>query len=149
MDPVLMLSYYVQLGEHMRSSINCSSRPEPEAYPQQDRSHPRGALPCLRARLGRKAVCGVTSGEHLTESTVPNRVAHEDTPSVDVVDLDDAFEAITEEIKFDCPEFSPIDRIKLGLIQSTIGLVLFLGLIVLMESLLRWGPHLQTTNGSF
>ena len=45
------------------------------------------------------------------------------------VDLDDAFEAMTEEMKFDWPESSPVDRIKAGLIQSAPGLVLFLALI--------------------
>ena len=47
----------------------------------------------------------------------------------ELVDLDDAFEAITEEMHFDWPEFSPVDRIKAGLIQSALGLVLFLALI--------------------
>ena len=45
------------------------------------------------------------------------------------VDLDDAFEAMTEEMKFDWPEFSPVERIKAGLIQSALGLVWFLALI--------------------
>lgn len=45
------------------------------------------------------------------------------------VDLDDAFEALTEEINFDWPEFSSFDRIKTGLIQVTSGLILFLVLI--------------------
>ena len=136
MEPVLTLSYYVQLGEHMRSLMNCSSRPEHEAYPQQDRGHLCRALPCLPARVRRKAVCAMTSAEHLTESTVPNTGTQEDT-TVDAVDLDDAFEAITERMKFDWPDFSPIDRVKAGLIQSTIGLALFLSLIMLLESLLR------------
>jgi hypothetical protein len=125
-----MLSYYVQSGEHIRSSINCSARPERETYPQQDRRHLRGALPRLRGRLGQKPVCAVTSPEHLAESTVPNTVPRKDLMPAEVVDLDDAFEAITEEMKFDWPEFSPGDRIKAGLIQSTLGLLLFLALIV-------------------
>lgn len=45
------------------------------------------------------------------------------------VDLDDAFEAMTEEINFDWPEFSPVVRIKTGLTQVTLGLILFLVLI--------------------
>ena len=45
------------------------------------------------------------------------------------MDLDDAFEAMTEEINFDWPEFSPVDRIKTGLIQVTLGFILFLALI--------------------
>jgi hypothetical protein len=98
----------------MRSSINCSARPEHEAYPQQDRRH---------------LVCGATPPGHLTESTVPNTAAQEDLTPAKPVDLDDAFEAMTEEMKFDWPEFSPVDRIKAGLIQSTLGLLLFLALI--------------------
>ena len=45
------------------------------------------------------------------------------------MNVDDAFHAITEEMNFDWPEFSPADRIKAGLIQSALGLVLFLALM--------------------
>jgi hypothetical protein len=117
-----MLSYYVQLREHMRSSINCSATPEPEAYSQQERRH---------------LVDGVRPPKHLTESTVPNTMAQKDLMSAEPVDLDDAFEAMTQEIKFDWPEFSPVDRIKAGLIQSALGLLLFLALMVAFGFLQR------------
>lgn len=110
-----MLSYYVQLREPMCSSINCSARPEPEAYSQPERRH---------------LVGGVRPPEHLTDSTVSDTAAQKDFMPAELVDLDDAFEAMTEEMKFDWPEFSPVDRIKAGLIQSTLGLLLFLVFIV-------------------
>ena len=109
-----MLSYYVQLREHIRSYIKCSASPKHEADPQQDQKH---------------LVSGVTPPEHLTKSTVPNTAKQERPMPGEPVDLDDAFEAMTEEMKFDWPEFPPVDRIKIGLIQSALGLVLFLALI--------------------
>lgn len=45
------------------------------------------------------------------------------------VDLDDAFEAMTEKINFDWPKFSRVDQIKTGLIQVALGVILFLVLI--------------------
>ena len=109
-----MLSYYVQLREQMHSAINCSARPEQKAYPQHDRRH---------------LVSRVTPPMHLSESTVPNTAAQEEPIPAQLVDLDDAFEAMTEEMNFDWPGFSPVYRIKAGLIQSALGLVLFLALI--------------------
>jgi hypothetical protein len=99
----------------MRSSINCSAKPEHEAQPQPDPRH---------------LVCGVRPQQHLTEPTVPNTATQENPALAEVTDLEDAFEALTEEMKFDWPEFSLVDRIKAGLIQSTLGLLLFLALIV-------------------
>ena len=57
------------------------------------------------------------------------------------VDLDDAFEAMTEEMNFDWPKVSPVDRMKAGLIQSTLGLVLFLALITAFSFLHRSFIH--------
>ena len=74
-----MLSYYVQLREHMRSSINCSAKPEQEVLPQQDRN------------------------DRICEVTPP--VAREDITPAKVAHLDEAFEAMTEELKFDWPGF--------------------------------------------
>jgi hypothetical protein len=109
-----MLSYYVQLREHMRSSINCSARREHEPYPQQDQRH---------------LFSGVTPPKHLRESTVPRTATQDDPMPAGPVELDDAFEAMTDEMNFDWPEVSPVGRIKAGVIQSTLGLVLFLVLI--------------------
>src|SRR6516165_1875779 len=114
MEPVLTLSYYLQLREHMRSSINCSARPEREPHPQQAQRH---------------LVSGVTPPKYLSESTVPHTATQDDPMSAGPVELDDAFEAMTEEMNFDWPEVSRVDRMKAGLIQSTLGLVLFLALI--------------------
>jgi hypothetical protein len=109
-----MLSYYVQLREHLRSSISGSAKPEHEPHPRPDRRH---------------LTCGLEPSQHLTEKTIPNTVAPPDTTPAEVVDLQDAFEAMTEEINIDWPEFSPLDRLKVGLIESTLGLLLFLALI--------------------
>jgi hypothetical protein len=57
------------------------------------------------------------------------------------VDLDDAFEAMTEEMNFDWPEVSPVDRMKAGLIQATLGLVLFLTMIAALSFLHRSFIH--------
>lgn len=95
----------------MRSSMNCSARPEQEAYPQQDR---------------RRLVSAATPPKHPSESTV-SKTATQQAPMP--TDLDEAFEAMTEEINFDWSECSPGHRIKAGLIQSALGLVLFLALI--------------------
>lgn len=114
MEPVLLFSYYAQVREHLRSAINCSATLEHEAHPHQDRRH---------------LICGVTPQDHLTESTVPDTATQDNPMPAGPVDLDDAFEAMTEEINFDWPEFSPVDRIKTGLTQVTLGLILFLVLI--------------------
>ena len=74
-----MLSYYVQSREHMRSSINCSAKPEHEAIPQQDLND---------------LICTVTPPVG-RENATPAKVTH----------LDEAFEAMTEELKFDWPHF--------------------------------------------
>lgn len=119
-----MLSYYGQLREHMRSSISVSAKPEPEARPHGERRH---------------LICDVEPSQHLTEETVPNTppslrygatgVVQQDTTPAEVVDLHDAFEAMTEEINIDWPEFSLLDRFKVGLVQLTLGLLVFLALI--------------------
>ena len=109
-----MLSYYVQLREYLRSSMSCSATPEPGLNRQQDLT-----------RLLR----GNAAPQHLTESTISSPAAREDATPTEAGDLDEAFESITEEIKFDWPEFSRADRIRAGLIESTLGLLLFLGLI--------------------
>ena len=59
------------------------------------------------------------------------------------VELDDAFEAMTEAMNFDWPEVSPVDRMKAGLIQSTLGLVLFLALIAAFSFLHQSFIHQQ------
>ena len=109
-----MLSYYVQLREYLHSSMSCSATPEPGLNRQQDLT-----------RLLR----GDAAPQHLTESTVPNPGALEDATPAEAGDLDDAFEAMTEKMKFNWPEFSPFDGINAGLIESTLGLLLFLALI--------------------
>ena len=116
----------------MRSSINSSDKPEREAYPQQDRRH---------------LVSAVTPPEHPRESAVPNTAAQEALKPTDVIGLDDAFEAMTEDMKFDWPEFSPADRIKAGLIQSTLGLLLFVVLIATF-GFLAPKPHPLTVNSA-
>jgi hypothetical protein len=125
MELSLMLSHYLQSREHLRSVINCSPTPEHNAHGYQDRGH-----------LAR----GVTAPEPLPTPAVPN-TAEEDTTPVEVVDLNDAFAAMTAAMKFDWPEFSPTDRIKAGLIESALGLVLFLAMIaataLLHRSLIR------------
>jgi len=114
MEPVLLFSYYAQLPEHLRSAINCSVTPEKEAHLYQDRRH---------------LICAVTPPDHLTESTVPNTAIPEKPMPAGPVDLDDAFEAMTEKINFDWPKFSRVDQIKTGLIQVVLGVILFLVLI--------------------
>ena len=109
-----MLSYYLQLREHMRSAVARSAGPERDAHPQQHRSD---------------LICEAKPAGHLPETTGQNVAAHEDTTPAEAVDLDNAFEAMTEEMKFDWPASSHVDRITAGLIQSTVGLLLFLALI--------------------
>jgi len=110
-----MLSYYLQLREHIRSSIDGLAKPEHEAQPLPDRRH---------------LVCGGTPQQRLAESTIPSTAVQETPTPAESVDLDEALEAMSEEMQFDWPEVSPVDRIKAGLIQSTLGLFLFLALIV-------------------
>lgn len=114
MEPVLVLSYYVQLQEYLRSSVSCSATPEPRLIRQQDLT---------------RLLCSDAAPLHLTESNIPDAAAREDATPAEAGDLDEAFETIIEEMKFDWPEFSPTDRIRAGLIESTLGLLLFLGLI--------------------
>ena len=74
-----MLSYYVQSREHMCSFINCPAKPEHDALPQQDRND---LIYTVTPPVGR-------------DDTTPAKVTH----------LDEAFEAMTEELKFDWPDF--------------------------------------------
>ena len=109
MEPVLMLSYYVQLREHIRSSINCSTKPEHEAHPQQNRTD---------------LICEVTPQE-----------AQEDTTPAKVVHLDEAFKAMTEELKFDWPDFfdwKPVVTFK------EVGVVVFLFVALIGIAVLCW-----------
>jgi hypothetical protein len=79
----------------------------------------------------------VTPPEPLSARAVPDAAAQEDTAPVEVVDLNDAFEPASAEMKFAWPEFSPIDRIKVGLIESALGLLLFLAMIAAADLLHR------------
>jgi len=108
-----MLSYYLRLRERMRSAIDCSAGPEHDTHPQQDRSD---------------LTWEVNPPEH-PETTGQKAAAQEDTTPAEVVDLNDALEAMAEEMKFDWPEFLPVDRIRAGLIQSALGVLIFLALI--------------------
>jgi hypothetical protein len=104
-----MLSYYVQLREHTRSSINCAAKPEHEAHPQQNRNN------------------------LISEVTPP--IAQEDTAPAKVVHLDEALEAMTEELKFDWPDFfdwKPVVTFK------EVGLVVFLFVALIGIAVLCW-----------
>ena len=109
MEPVLMLSYYVQLREHMRSSINRAAKPENEAHPQQNRNN------------------------LISEVTPP--IAQAETTSAKVGHLDEAFETMTEELKFDWPDFfdwKPVVTFK------EVGVVVFLFVALIGIAVLCW-----------
>ena len=67
--------------------------------------------------------------------------ALKDTNPGEPVDLEDAFLATTEELNFDFPEPSPVDRIKAGLMEATIGSLLFVGLLVALCCLAHIGDR--------
>ena len=86
----------------MRSSTSCSAKPEHEGHPPQERND---------------LICEVTPP-----------VTKEDAAPAKVVHLDEAFEAMTAELKFDWPDFfdwNPVVTFK----EVSRLLVLFVALI--------------------
>ncbi|MBV9874220.1 MAG: hypothetical protein JO025_05790 [Verrucomicrobia bacterium] len=120
MEPVLTLTYYAQLREQMHSWISWSAEADPAAVLVRTPTH----LLCVQ---------GTPHGS--AKATVQTAAAGGHSQSPEVTDLDEAFEAMTEKIDFHWPKFSRVHRIKAGLIESVLGLLLFLGLILLMEGL--------------
>ncbi|MBV8813688.1 MAG: hypothetical protein JO271_04280 [Verrucomicrobia bacterium] len=102
------LTCYVQLREQFRSSMTPFLETGRESVPEQDRD---------------QAVGSQASSRHPMEA--PNSLAPKDTNPGELVNLEDAFLAITEELNFDFPEPSRVDRIKAGLIEVTIRLAPF------------------------
>ena len=47
---------------------------------------------------------------------------------------DREFVKISEEMKFDWPEFLPVERIKAGITEITLGLMVFAALVVFCRS---------------
>jgi hypothetical protein len=121
MEPVLTLTYYAQLREQMRSWMRRPTQAEPTPVNVRTQTH----LFCTQ---------GTPQGG---TNTNPEKSAAGAERQSEVTDLDEAFEAITEKINFHWPKISPSHRVKAGIIKSTLGLLLFIGLILLMEGLLR------------
>jgi hypothetical protein len=48
--------------------------------------------------------------------------------------LDREFVDICEEMKFDWPEFLPVERIKAGITEIALGLIVFAALVVFCRS---------------
>ena len=113
MEPMFTLTCYVQLREQFRSSVTPFLETGRESLPEQDRD---------------QAVGSQASSRHPMEA--PNSLALKDTNPGELVNLEDAFLAITEELNFDFPEPSRVDRIKAGIMEATIGSLLFVGLPV-------------------
>ncbi|MBV9273592.1 MAG: hypothetical protein JO333_06840 [Verrucomicrobia bacterium] len=60
----------------------------------------------------------------------PSATFRLNTNNRELVSLENAFLAITGELNFNLPEPSRIDRIKAGFIEATMGLLLFVGLLL-------------------
>jgi hypothetical protein len=121
MEPMFTLTYYLQLREEFRSSMTPFTGADCESLPQQDRS------PTIRTDA---------SSEYPVEAqNSPMPLARNPRQSVNV---EHAFLAITEELNFDLPQPSRVDRIKAGLMEATIGSLLFVALL-LTEGLLQYG----------
>jgi hypothetical protein len=113
MEPVFTLTSYLQLREQLRVSLTPFTRADCESLPEQGQNRMIGAEP---------------SSKYLAEA--PNSPVPPETDSGELVNLEDAFLAISEELNFDLPEPSRVDRIKAGLMKATIVLLLFVGLLV-------------------
>ena len=122
MEPVLTLTYYAQLREHMRSWMRRPTQAEPAPVTVRTPTH----LFCTQ---------GTPQGG--TNTNLEKSAAGAESQSPEVTDLDEAFEAITEKMNFHWPKLAPRHRVKARLTKSTLGLLLFVGLILLMEALLR------------
>ena len=117
MEPVLTLSYYVQLREQIGSSVQFG----------RDAGLQYSSTPSLRTA----GIEQIHQAPAADLSDVALAKSERQTPNAErqTHDLNDAFDAMVEEMKFDWPEFSPVDRIKTGLIESALGLLLFMALI--------------------
>jgi hypothetical protein len=120
MEPVLTLTYYAQLREQMHSWTSHPSQSERAA---------------VSVRTPTNLVCTQAKPQSTTNANFQSSAAGGDGESPEVSDLNEAFEAITEKMNFHWPRSSPNHRIKAGLIESILGLLLFVGLILLVESL--------------
>lgn len=112
MEPMVTLTCYVQLREQFRSSMAPFTGPDCGSLSEQARNQ----------TIGNEA-----SSEQPAET--PNSSVPRGTNPAELVDLENAFLAITEELDFGLPEPSPLDRIKARLMEATIGLLLFAGLL--------------------
>jgi hypothetical protein len=122
MEPVLTLTYYAQLREQMHSQMRQPGQSEPAAVP---------------VRTPTNVLCAQAMPQGAANANVQDSTTGRDRQSPEVTDLDEAFEAITKKMNFHWPKFSPIHRIEAGLIESVLGLLLFVGLILLVEGVLR------------
>jgi hypothetical protein len=86
MEHMFTLTSYVQLREQFRSSMTPFLETSRESVPEQDRD---------------QAVGSQASSRHPIEA--PNSLALKDTNPGELVNLEDAFLAITEELNFDFP----------------------------------------------
>jgi hypothetical protein len=109
MEPILALSYYVEMREQLNSCLNPLAGSKYQLFAQADQrrpittdvptEHPMGCVLCLAAQ-------DIGSPEKLVGLNNP------------------------ETIHLDRPKFSTLCRIKAGLIQSAAGLLLFVGLML-------------------
>ena len=115
-----MLFYYIQLREHVPSSTSRSAQVERVTPAHQNRSY---------------LICEATPKEDQADTNGSGELAEEDSKPVEQVDLNEAFQAMTEEMKLDWPEFfdwDPMMTVK----QVCLGLLLFVALIGV--SILCW-----------
>ena len=120
MDPVLVVSYYLE----MRNCVDF--RPETPSTSTEP-------LWCETEVEQYQPSNGIMPPPHslgLPESE--GAIASE---AVEQVDLDTALVAMAEEMEFDWPELLPVERIKAGLSKVVFGSGLIVGLIGLLSLL--------------
>ena len=109
MEPILALSYYIGTREQLNSCLNPLAGGKYQLFAQADQRQP------ITTDVPNKYPVRVIQCLAAQDTGSPEKLVGLNNP---------------ETINFDRPKFSALYRIKAGLIQSAVGLALFVGLML-------------------
>ena len=109
MEPILAFSYYLGMREQLNSCLNPLAGDKYQLFAQADQRRP------ITTDVPTEYPVGVLQCLAAQDTGSPEKLLGLNNP---------------ETIHFDRPKFSALYRIKVGLIQSAAGLLLFVGLML-------------------
>jgi hypothetical protein len=116
MEPVSSLSYYLELQKQMSYLLKISPEYDAEQRPYQSAT--------LWQSAEESAPAGCTRNVEVASTQ-----SRGDGDMVEQITLQRALVEMAEETRFDWPEFLPVERVKAGLAEAAVGLLLLAGLI--------------------